>query len=229
MSYTKDDHSYTRGVGAIAAMDAHSPARRIATARAAQIMARRDAIMARHTLGAIDTRGGVDKPAVDPGGTGGPAGGSGGGAGAGGSPGGGRRPGGRSTLSYPGAIMTLVMPGAGVPMTPGAGGPVFPGRGQTGSGGTKTPSSSGTPVGTSVAGSTSTVVGGGTSGGGRGGSGSGTSGGGGSAGGSRGGDSVPPIEPDTKDEVPDTQGKKSGKMFIWAAIGLGALVLFGKD
>lgn len=54
MSFVKDDHKYTRGVGAIAAMDAVSPARRRAAARGAVAMARRDSVMARHTLGRIN-------------------------------------------------------------------------------------------------------------------------------------------------------------------------------
>lgn len=53
MSFVKDDHDYTRGVGAVAAMDAVSSARRRAAARAAVEMARRDAVMSRHTLGRI--------------------------------------------------------------------------------------------------------------------------------------------------------------------------------
>ncbi len=51
MSFVKDDHSFTRGVGAIAATDAASPRRRMAADRAALVLARRDAVMARSTLG----------------------------------------------------------------------------------------------------------------------------------------------------------------------------------
>jgi hypothetical protein len=43
--FVKDDHSYTRGVGAVASMDAASSARRRAAARAELEMARRDRIM----------------------------------------------------------------------------------------------------------------------------------------------------------------------------------------
>ncbi len=53
MSFVKDDHKFTRGVGAIAAMDAVSSKRRRAAARAGVAMARRDGIMSRHTLGRI--------------------------------------------------------------------------------------------------------------------------------------------------------------------------------
>lgn len=53
MSFVKDDHSYTRGVGAVASMDAGSSRRRTAAALGALRMARRDAVMARHTLGRI--------------------------------------------------------------------------------------------------------------------------------------------------------------------------------
>jgi hypothetical protein len=53
VSFVKDDYGHTRGVGAIASMDAASPARRRAAARAAVEMARRDAVMARHTLGRL--------------------------------------------------------------------------------------------------------------------------------------------------------------------------------
>lgn len=56
MSFVKDDHSYTRGVGAVAAMDAVSGNRRRAAARGAVAMARRDRVMARHTLGRINQR-----------------------------------------------------------------------------------------------------------------------------------------------------------------------------
>jgi hypothetical protein len=51
VSFVKDDHSFTRGVGAIAATDAASPRRRMAADRAALVLARRDAVMARSTLG----------------------------------------------------------------------------------------------------------------------------------------------------------------------------------
>jgi len=50
MSFVKDDHAFTRGVGAVASMDAASPRRRLAAARAARQLARRDAVMA---LGAM--------------------------------------------------------------------------------------------------------------------------------------------------------------------------------
>lgn len=53
MSFVKDDHGYTRGVGAVAAMDAASPGRRLAAARAARELARRDRLMAASTLGRI--------------------------------------------------------------------------------------------------------------------------------------------------------------------------------
>lgn len=77
MSFVKDDHSYTRGVGAVAAMDAVSSRRRRAAARGGRRMARKDAIMSRHTLGRIAQ--------IDPGD-------GGGGSGGGGSTGGGTRP-----------------------------------------------------------------------------------------------------------------------------------------
>jgi hypothetical protein len=51
--YVKDDHSYTRGAGAIAAMDAVSPARRRAMARAERALAVRELL----TAGAISETG----------------------------------------------------------------------------------------------------------------------------------------------------------------------------
>lgn len=51
MAFVKDDHSYTRGPGAIAAMDAASPARRIAAARAERALRLREVL----TQGAIET------------------------------------------------------------------------------------------------------------------------------------------------------------------------------
>jgi hypothetical protein len=51
VSFVKDDHGYTRGVGAVASMDAASPGRRLAAARAARELARRDALMAASTMG----------------------------------------------------------------------------------------------------------------------------------------------------------------------------------
>jgi hypothetical protein len=53
MAFVKDNDKETRGVGAIASMDATSPARRIAAARSAYELARRDRVMSMHTLGAI--------------------------------------------------------------------------------------------------------------------------------------------------------------------------------
>lgn len=53
MGYLGDDHSFTRGPGAIAALDAASPRRRVARARQLQGDARRDAARARTTMGAI--------------------------------------------------------------------------------------------------------------------------------------------------------------------------------
>jgi len=58
VSFVKDDHSYTRGVGAVAAMDAVSSKRRRAAAAGARVMARRDAVFARHTLGRINQEAG---------------------------------------------------------------------------------------------------------------------------------------------------------------------------
>lgn len=52
MSFVKDDYSHTRGVGAVASMDAASPGRRLAAARSARELARRDVVMASRTLGA---------------------------------------------------------------------------------------------------------------------------------------------------------------------------------
>lgn len=51
MAFVKDDHGYTRGPGAIAAMDATSPARRLAAARAERALRVREAL----TQGAIET------------------------------------------------------------------------------------------------------------------------------------------------------------------------------
>lgn len=51
MAFVKDDHSFTRGPGAIAAMDAASPARRLAAARAERALRVREAL----TQGAIET------------------------------------------------------------------------------------------------------------------------------------------------------------------------------
>lgn len=51
MAFVKDDHSYTRGPGAIAAMDASSPARRLAAARAERALRMREIL----TQGAIET------------------------------------------------------------------------------------------------------------------------------------------------------------------------------
>lgn len=59
MSFVRDDHSWTRGVGAIAATDQTSSRRRIAAGRAGRMMAARDSVMARHALGRIST---VDDP-----------------------------------------------------------------------------------------------------------------------------------------------------------------------
>ncbi len=81
MSFVKDDSAYTRGVGAVASMDAASPNRRRAAARAAVEMARRDGIMSRHTLGRISQTDTSDG-----------GGGSGGGGGGGTTGGGGRGP-----------------------------------------------------------------------------------------------------------------------------------------
>lgn len=53
MSFVKDNDNRTRGVGAIASMDAASPGRRLAAARQSQALARRDALMARSTLGRV--------------------------------------------------------------------------------------------------------------------------------------------------------------------------------
>ena len=51
MAFVKDDHGYTRGPGAIAAMDAASPARRLAAARAERALRMREVL----TQGAIET------------------------------------------------------------------------------------------------------------------------------------------------------------------------------
>jgi len=59
MAFVKDDHSYTRGAGAIAAMDAASPRRRIAMARADRALRLREAL----TQGAIDRGYEGDRPA----------------------------------------------------------------------------------------------------------------------------------------------------------------------
>jgi|GEM_PF-5724210 len=59
MAFVKDDHSYTRGAGAIAAMDAASPRRRIAMARADRALRVREAL----TQGAIDRGYEGDRPA----------------------------------------------------------------------------------------------------------------------------------------------------------------------
>jgi hypothetical protein len=53
--FVRDGNKNTRGVGAIASMDAVSPNRRLAEARAARVLARRDAVMALRTLGATRT------------------------------------------------------------------------------------------------------------------------------------------------------------------------------
>lgn len=55
MSFVKDDHSFTRGVGAIAATDQVSSRRRIAADRAARALAVRDGMLARAALGAVPT------------------------------------------------------------------------------------------------------------------------------------------------------------------------------
>jgi hypothetical protein len=51
VSFVRDDHAYTRGAGAIASMDAVSPARRRSMARAERALAVREAL----TVGAIET------------------------------------------------------------------------------------------------------------------------------------------------------------------------------
>lgn len=53
MSYGKDDHAHTRGVGAVAAFDG-SPARQARARLVARALARRDAVMSRHALGRIN-------------------------------------------------------------------------------------------------------------------------------------------------------------------------------
>lgn len=58
MAFVQDDHSYTRGAGAIAAMDAASPRRRIAMARADRALHLREAL----TQGAIDRGYEGDQP-----------------------------------------------------------------------------------------------------------------------------------------------------------------------
>ena len=75
MSFVKDDHAYTRGVGAVAAVDAASPTRRMAVARAAKVMARRDQLMSRSTLGKVMLTSAVHADKVGPGPTGGGIGG----------------------------------------------------------------------------------------------------------------------------------------------------------
>jgi len=59
MAFVRDDHSYTRGAGAIAAIDAASPRRRIAIARADRALRLREAL----TQGAIDRGYEGDRPA----------------------------------------------------------------------------------------------------------------------------------------------------------------------
>ena len=53
--FVKDNYSYTRGVGAVAAMDAVSPTRRKAASKSALAMARRDALMAMSAMRADGT------------------------------------------------------------------------------------------------------------------------------------------------------------------------------
>ena len=58
MPFVKDDHSYTRGPGAIAALDAASPKRRVAMARAERALRLREAL----TQGAISRGSDDDRP-----------------------------------------------------------------------------------------------------------------------------------------------------------------------
>lgn len=177
MSFVKDDHSFTRGVGAVAAMDASSPRRRAAAAQAARKMARRDRIMSMRTLGALSfptgpSTGVAGPHSIDVGWTGqgsgglqtptGPRGGGGGSSG-GGSPGRGHGPRG-GTRGTSGGIMT---PGGYQPRQP-------PGTKMPGSVVTTTPD--GTTTQTSGGNTTSIGPTGGSSG----------SGGGGPAGGDSG-------------------------------------------
>lgn len=105
MTFVRDDHAFSRGVGAVAATDAASSRRRVAQDRADRVMARRDAILATQTLGAIRQGSSVDASydqIVGPGRTGG---------------------GGRGVAAV-GVVRpgTVVLPGAGVPTVPGRGG-----------------------------------------------------------------------------------------------------------
>lgn len=219
MSFVKDDHSFTRGVGAIAATDAASPRRRMAAARAAVVMARRDAVMARSTLGRaplitspatgqfgirtleVDQFGrgaGGLKPHTPGGGGGGPTPTK---------PPGGRRPirvpvkvsaDGKLT-KFPGSVLTA--PSDDRPLPPA---PPLPAP----------PSATTKP--------TVTIVAGGSSG---------PSGGGG-----RGGAAPPPPEPFPDAEVMETEfapeptaAKPTNKLFLYAALGLGAWLLLRGD
>ena len=68
MTFVRDDHRYTRGVGAVAAFDRATPARRVAAAREEMRMRRRDRKMSKSTLGMINQR---DQSDSGSGGTGG--------------------------------------------------------------------------------------------------------------------------------------------------------------
>lgn len=219
MSFVKDGDSRTRGVGAVAAMDAASPGRRLAAARAARALARRDALMSRSTLGraplltspATGGTYGARSIDVDPFGRG-----AGGLKQPSGPTGGGGRP-------LPPKPKPPTLPGRGglfagrIVKSPGSVIDTEPTKGSTG---TKAPFTSTEPTKGSTKGSTSSGGGGGSGGGG--------SGGGGSGGGANVGPLEPlPEEPPAPEEptppAPEpAKPKTSGNLLMYAALGVGA-------
>jgi hypothetical protein len=64
--FVKDNYSYTRGVGAVAAMDAVSPVRRRAAEQAARASARRDVVLAMGAMRSDGTARSIDEPIRPP-------------------------------------------------------------------------------------------------------------------------------------------------------------------
>jgi uncharacterized membrane protein YgcG len=213
MSFVKDDHSFTRGVGAIAAMDASSPRRRLAAARASRMLARRDAILARSTLGAAPMQGRPGAPVL-------------------GMPGAEvgyndrpNTPGGTPLPGYSGWRGGGRLPPRPLPPPPRS----FGQRAGAAQVRQKLPGSVIAPTTTDATSQAGGGGGGGSSGGGGGGS-SGGGGGGGSGGG--GGGDVPGADLGPTDELdlpaddqPPTAAAPSSKLMLYAAIGIGAWLL----
>ncbi|MEO6382483.1 MAG: hypothetical protein ABIO35_10915 [Nitrobacter sp.] len=201
MSFVKDDYAHTRGVGAVAALDAASPRRRRAMAQVALKMARRDRLMA---IGAVNFGAGVGprSGSMSPGRIVNPND-----VGVGGGGGRGRKPVVDIKIITPGRGVSATRTNRGlvfVDPAPPTGGPLAWTGGRDR--GALPPRET------------------------KGSSGGGSSGGGSSGGGAGIATPPPPVDASVVDELispPETTGSDS-RTLMYAAIGIGALLLFGK-